>query len=226
MPDQSPLGRPEGDDRSAQREGPRMSSFGIAGLLWLARVAQSRSPVIHNHWLEPTTPLPGRYVLFAGGARDKLEQAVRGMAALGLRGCNVTTPHKQAIFPLLDRVDDLARLHRRRQHGCGRARRHAHRLQQRRQRLHPEPARRRPRPGGPDSGPGPGAWRRWRIARRGGKSRGAWCKRRSACAIARPRSRRRLPMRLAAVVKVVRWEQREDALDGIAHAVPMPRASA
>jgi shikimate dehydrogenase len=31
------------------------------------------------------------------------------MAALGLRGCNVTTPHKQAIFPLLDRVDDLAR---------------------------------------------------------------------------------------------------------------------
>jgi shikimate dehydrogenase len=26
-----------------------------------------------------------------------------------MRGCNVTTPHKQAIFPLLDRVDDLAR---------------------------------------------------------------------------------------------------------------------
>jgi shikimate dehydrogenase len=40
---------------------------------------------------------------------EKLEAAVRGMAALGLRGCNVTTPHKQAIFPLLDRVDDLAR---------------------------------------------------------------------------------------------------------------------
>ena len=40
---------------------------------------------------------------------EKLEAAVRGIAALGLRGCNVTTPHKQAIFPLLDRVDDLAR---------------------------------------------------------------------------------------------------------------------
>ena len=40
---------------------------------------------------------------------EELEVAVRGMAALGLRGCNVTTPHKQAIFPLLDRVDDLAR---------------------------------------------------------------------------------------------------------------------
>jgi shikimate dehydrogenase len=33
---------------------------------------------------------------------------VRGIATLGLRGCNVTTPHKQAIFPLLDRVDELA----------------------------------------------------------------------------------------------------------------------
>ena len=29
--------------------------------------------------------------------------------SLGLRGCNVTTPHKQAVFRLLDRVDDLAR---------------------------------------------------------------------------------------------------------------------
>ena len=34
---------------------------------------------------------------------------MRGIAVLGLRGCNVTTPHKQAIFPMLDRVDDLAR---------------------------------------------------------------------------------------------------------------------
>jgi len=40
---------------------------------------------------------------------EKLEAAVRGLSALGLRGCNVTTPHKQAIFPMLDRVDDLAR---------------------------------------------------------------------------------------------------------------------
>ena len=40
---------------------------------------------------------------------EKLEAAVRGIAVLGLRGCNVTTPHKQAVFPLLDRVDDLAR---------------------------------------------------------------------------------------------------------------------
>jgi len=81
-------------------------SFGIAGLLgW--PVAHSRSPVIHNHWLAQFG-IPGRYVLFPVPP-EKLEQAVRGLQVLGLRGCNVTTPHKQAIFPLLDRVDDLAR---------------------------------------------------------------------------------------------------------------------
>jgi shikimate dehydrogenase len=80
--------------------------FGIAGLLgW--PVAHSRSPVIHNHWLAEHG-IAGRYVLFPVPP-EKLEAAVRGMAALGLRGCNVTTPHKQAIFPLLDRVDELAR---------------------------------------------------------------------------------------------------------------------
>ena len=82
------------------------SPFGIAGLLgW--PVAHSRSPVIHNHWLAQYG-IPGRYVLFPVPP-EKLEAAVRGIATLGLRGCNVTTPHKQAIFPLLDRVDDLAR---------------------------------------------------------------------------------------------------------------------
>jgi shikimate dehydrogenase len=81
-------------------------AFGVAGLLgW--PVAQSRSPVIHNHWLAHYG-IAGRYVLFPVPP-EKLEAAVRGIAVLGLRGCNVTTPHKQAVFRLLDRVDDLAR---------------------------------------------------------------------------------------------------------------------
>lgn len=63
--------------------------------------------MIHNHWLAHYG-IAGRYVLFPVPP-DRLEAGVRGLAALGLRGCNVTTPHKQAIFPLLDRVDDLAR---------------------------------------------------------------------------------------------------------------------
>lgn len=81
------------------------SQFGIAGLLcWPA--FQSRSPVIHNHWLAQYG-IAGHYVLFPVPP-ERLERAVRGIGALGLRGCNVTTPHKQAVFPMLDRVDPLA----------------------------------------------------------------------------------------------------------------------
>jgi len=82
------------------------TAFGIAGVLGYP-VAHSRSPVIHNHWLAEHG-IAGRYVLFPVPP-EKLEAAVRGLSALGMRGCNVTTPHKQAIMPLLDRVDDLAR---------------------------------------------------------------------------------------------------------------------
>ena len=79
--------------------------FGIAGLLGYP-VAHSRSPVIHNHWLAKYG-IAGRYVLF-NVAPEKLSTALLGMAALGLRGCNVTTPHKQAVMPLIDHVDPLA----------------------------------------------------------------------------------------------------------------------
>jgi shikimate dehydrogenase len=81
-------------------------AFGIAGLLgW--PVAHSRSPVIHNHWLA-RYGIPGRYVLFPVPP-ERLEIALRGLPVLGLRGCNVTTPHKQAVMPLIDHVDEMAR---------------------------------------------------------------------------------------------------------------------
>lgn len=81
-------------------------SFGLAGLLgW--PVAHSRSPVIHNHWLDEHG-IAGRYVLMPVPP-ERLADAVRGLAPLTFRGCNVTTPHKQAIMPLLDHVDPLAR---------------------------------------------------------------------------------------------------------------------
>jgi len=84
---------------------PAPHAFGIAGLLgW--PVAHSRSPVIHNHWIAEHR-LAGRYVLF-GVPPDDLAAAVNGLAALRLRGCNVTTPHKQAVIALLDHVDPLA----------------------------------------------------------------------------------------------------------------------
>ena len=80
-------------------------SFGIAGLLgW--PVAHSRSPVIHNHWLT-RYGIPGRYTLFPVPP-ERLADALRGLGALRMRGCNVTTPHKQAVMPLIDDVDPLA----------------------------------------------------------------------------------------------------------------------
>ena len=80
--------------------------FGIAGLLgW--PVAHSRSPIIHNHWLQHHG-IAGRYVLFAVPP-EHLAAALRGMSALSLRGCNVTTPHKQAVMPFIEHVDPLAR---------------------------------------------------------------------------------------------------------------------
>ena len=82
------------------------NQFGLAGLVgW--PVAHSRSPTIHNYWLDHYK-IAGRYVLLPVPP-EKLSLALLGLAALGFRGCNVTTPHKQAVMPLLDRVDELAR---------------------------------------------------------------------------------------------------------------------
>jgi shikimate dehydrogenase len=82
------------------------NQFGLAGLVgW--PVAHSRSPTIHNYWLDHYN-IAGRYVLLPVPP-EKLPLALPGLAALGFRGCNVTTPHKQAVMPLLDRVDELAR---------------------------------------------------------------------------------------------------------------------
>ena len=41
---------------------------------------------------------------------ERLEDGVRGLRALGFRGFNVTIPHKSAILPLLDEVDEAARV--------------------------------------------------------------------------------------------------------------------
>lgn len=39
---------------------------------------------------------------------ERLTEAIRGAAALGMVGLNVTIPHKQAVLPLMDRVDPAA----------------------------------------------------------------------------------------------------------------------
>ena len=39
---------------------------------------------------------------------SRVEDALRGMRSLGLRGLNVTMPHKNAVIPFLDEVDETA----------------------------------------------------------------------------------------------------------------------
>ncbi len=71
-------------------------------------IAQSKSPAIHGFWLEELS-LPGEYRrchVTAAGLADYLA-ARRGDP--DWRGCNVTMPHKQAVMPLLGRIDPLAR---------------------------------------------------------------------------------------------------------------------
>ena len=78
--------------------------FRVAGLIgW--PVAQSRSPMLHGHWLAEHG-IPGAYVPLPV-APGKLADALRGLVALGFAGANVTLPHKEEAARLVDRVDPV-----------------------------------------------------------------------------------------------------------------------
>ena len=70
-------------------------------------IAHSKSPVMHGFWLE-------RLGIDADYRRthvrgDELASFLESRRAdPDWRGCNVTIPHKQAVMPLLDRIDPLA----------------------------------------------------------------------------------------------------------------------
>ncbi|MGF1631900.1 MAG: shikimate dehydrogenase [Kiloniellaceae bacterium] len=78
----------------------------VAGLIgW--PVSHSRSPRLHGFWLAQHG-IDGCYVPLPV-APEKLELAVRGLAAAGFVGVNVTIPHKQAVLAICDQVDGIAR---------------------------------------------------------------------------------------------------------------------
>src|SRR6267378_2388584 len=78
----------------------------LAGIMgW--PVAHSRSPALHNFWLDEQG-LDGAYVPLPVRP-DELVQALRALPALGFRGCNLTIPHKQMALSVVDRVEPLAR---------------------------------------------------------------------------------------------------------------------
>lgn len=69
-------------------------------------VERSLSPVMHNAAFRELG-LDCMYVALRV-TRDSIQEAVEGVRALGIRGLNVTTPHKVDIVRLLDELDESA----------------------------------------------------------------------------------------------------------------------
>ena len=76
--------------------------FLLAGVMGFP-VMHSRSPKIHNYWLEKHG-LSGRYVPLAVRP-EGLQAALRALPALGFSGCNLTIPHKETAMRLVDKLD-------------------------------------------------------------------------------------------------------------------------
>jgi shikimate dehydrogenase len=79
------------------------SLYGVIG----NPIAHSMSPLMHNDAFKENG-LESHYQPFEVRSED-LEKAVEGLKVLGVKGFNVTIPHKRAIMPLLDEVDPLAK---------------------------------------------------------------------------------------------------------------------
>lgn len=67
-------------------------------------IAQSKSPAIHNYWLGKLG-LAAEYRACHVTAEDLAAYLAERREDPDWRGCNVTMPHKQAIVPLLDRLE-------------------------------------------------------------------------------------------------------------------------
>jgi shikimate dehydrogenase len=70
-------------------------------------VEHSLSPIMHNAAFD-ALDLNWRYVPLRVPP-GQVETALRGLPALGLRGANVTVPHKQTVMRHLDEITDAAR---------------------------------------------------------------------------------------------------------------------
>jgi shikimate dehydrogenase len=69
-------------------------------------IQQSRSPLIHGHWLKKYG-IAGSYDRVAVPPGEAAA-FVRSLESRGLEGCNVTAPHKQAVFDAADWRDPSA----------------------------------------------------------------------------------------------------------------------
>ena len=70
-------------------------------------ISQSRSPMLHNFWFAQHG-LAGSYVPLAVPP-ERLELALRALPALNFSGCNLTIPLKQNAMRIVDEVDITAK---------------------------------------------------------------------------------------------------------------------
>lgn len=70
-------------------------------------ISHSRSPLIHGHWLRRYN-IDGQYTKEAVPP-ENAAAFLRGLAANGFAGCNVTVPHKETAFAVADEVAASAR---------------------------------------------------------------------------------------------------------------------
>ncbi len=67
-------------------------------------LGQSLSPIMHN----AAFSAKGLNAVYLAFETKDIEDALKGMRALGIKGMSVTIPHKSSVIPLLDHVDRLA----------------------------------------------------------------------------------------------------------------------
>ncbi len=83
-------------------ETPRIPLAGVIG----SPIAQSRSPLLHGHWLRHHG-IRGHYVPMEIAA-DRLADALRMLPALGFVGVNITVPYKEVVMDIADLISDRA----------------------------------------------------------------------------------------------------------------------
>jgi shikimate dehydrogenase len=75
--------------------------YGIVGY----PLGHSLSPTMHNSAFAAS----GLNAVYLAFETNDLDGCITGIRALGIRGISVTLPHKSAVIPYLDEVDDLAK---------------------------------------------------------------------------------------------------------------------
>jgi shikimate dehydrogenase len=70
-------------------------------------IKHSRSPLIHNYWIK-AYGIDANYEKVAV-APEMLPDFIRDLPHSGYVGCNVTIPHKERVFELVDETDMLAK---------------------------------------------------------------------------------------------------------------------